>query len=202
MMKKAKVDRRIQRTRQLLHEALIGLIQEKGYEAVTVQDILDRANLGRSTFYLHYRDKEELLLSGFERLRGEFAEHQVAVAPKKGVAHSEPPNPSLAFFRHARERHRLYKAMIGKKSGDLVLKHLQKYLREVMREHLKPQVMDEKRLAVPLEVIVEYAVSSFLALLVWWLEHNLPYSAEEMDAMFKRLTMPGLEAVLTSRVRT
>ena len=81
-MKKIQMDRRIQRTRQLLHEALIELIQEKGYEAVTVQDILDRANLGRSTFYLHYRDKEELLLSGFERLRDEFEAHQLAATPK------------------------------------------------------------------------------------------------------------------------
>ncbi len=63
-----KPDRRIQRTRQLLHEALITLILEKGYDAITVQDILERANLGRSTFYAHYQDKEALLLSGFQEL--------------------------------------------------------------------------------------------------------------------------------------
>jgi len=68
MMKTERVDRRVQRTRQLLNEALMSLIVEKGYEAITVQDIIDRANLGRSTFYAHYQDKEDLLLSGMEKI--------------------------------------------------------------------------------------------------------------------------------------
>src|SRR5690242_13310 len=62
-------DRRIQRTRQLLLDSLIQLILEKGYESITVQDIIDRANVGRSTFYSHFQDKEDLLLSGFESMR-------------------------------------------------------------------------------------------------------------------------------------
>jgi hypothetical protein len=68
-MKGKKEDRRIGRTRKMMHEALMALIVEKGYESVTVQDILDRADLGRSTFYSHYRSKDELLLSGFDHLR-------------------------------------------------------------------------------------------------------------------------------------
>ena len=68
-MKEKKEDRRVGRTRRLMHEALMALIVEKGYETVTVQDILDRADVGRSTFYAHYRDKDELLLSSFEHLR-------------------------------------------------------------------------------------------------------------------------------------
>jgi AcrR family transcriptional regulator len=67
-----KADRRIQRTRRLLQDALVGLILEKGYEAITVQDILDRANVGRSTFYEHFYDKDDLLLSSFEFLRDDF----------------------------------------------------------------------------------------------------------------------------------
>ncbi|MBI5304723.1 MAG: TetR/AcrR family transcriptional regulator [Chloroflexi bacterium] len=196
-MKKAKVDRRVQRTRHLLDDALMELILEKGYEAVTVQDILDRANLGRSTFYAHYRDKDELLFSGFERLRESLEARRTLTAPKKGVASAEVFDPSLAFFRHAGEQHRLYKAMVGKKSGEMVLQHLHKYLRGVIREHLLANVVDEKRLAVPLDILVEFGVSSFLALLVWWLEHKMPYSPDEMDAMFKRLTMPGFEAAMS-----
>src|SRR5512141_2904590 len=67
-----KIDRRVQRTQQLLREALVALILEKGYDAITVQDILDLANMGRSTFYAHYRDKEDLLLSGFQMLFNAF----------------------------------------------------------------------------------------------------------------------------------
>src|SRR5690349_22765699 len=67
--------RQVQRTRQHLEEACIALILEKGYEAVTIQDILDRANVGRSTFYVHYRDKEDLLMSRFQALQQAFEEH-------------------------------------------------------------------------------------------------------------------------------
>ncbi len=71
-MKTGQTDRRVQRTQALLQDALLALIEEKGYAAITVQDILDRANLGRSTFYMHYRDKDDLLVSGFEQLKDLF----------------------------------------------------------------------------------------------------------------------------------
>ena len=67
-MQTQRVDRRVQRTRQLLNRALMELIVEKGYDSVTVQDIIDRANLGRSTFYAHYQDKDDLLFSGIDEV--------------------------------------------------------------------------------------------------------------------------------------
>ena len=54
-----KTDRRVQRTRELLQKALIALISERRYDAITIQDIVDRANVGRTTFYLHYSSKDE-----------------------------------------------------------------------------------------------------------------------------------------------
>ena len=65
------IDRRVARTRRTLHEALIRLIMRKGYDALTVQEIIDEADIGRATFYAHYRGKDDLLRGGFERLRGE-----------------------------------------------------------------------------------------------------------------------------------
>ena len=72
-----KVDRRIQRTRRLLQDALITLILEKGYDKITVQDIIDEANVGRSTFYAHYLDKDDLMASSLELLRAELHQHLV-----------------------------------------------------------------------------------------------------------------------------
>src|SRR5215475_3738876 len=97
-VKKKKEDRRVQRTQQLLRVALIELIIEKGYEEVTVQDIIDRANVGRSTFYSHFMDKQQLLLSGFEQLRVELGQQQhaaVDVSGERGLGFS------LAMFEHA-----------------------------------------------------------------------------------------------------
>jgi AcrR family transcriptional regulator len=68
LVTEAITDRRVQRTRRLLHKAFMSLILEKKYESITVQEILDRADVGRSTFYMHFRDKDELLVSGFQYL--------------------------------------------------------------------------------------------------------------------------------------
>ncbi len=188
------MDRRIQRTRKLLQEALMGLILEKGYAAITVQDILDRANLGRSTFYAHYRDKDDLLVSGFEHLKEMFEFFDVeGAAGRRGSGPGEL-TPSLAFFRHAGQQHRLYKALMGRKGGEAVQEYLRQYVSELLGSHLRRRAPDDRKLTVPREVLVHYVVSSFLGLLTWWLDHDMPYTAEQMNDLFMRLTAPGIQA--------
>ncbi len=186
-----KTDRRVRRTQKLLQDALTALILEKGYAAITVQDILDRANLGRSTFYVHYRDKDDLMVSQFEQLKEMFEAFDAQDHPtdKRG---SKPIalTPSLAFFRHAGEQHQLYKALIGKQGGEVVQKYVYQYVSDLMRDHFKRRAPNEKNLAVPREIMAHHLVSSFLALLTWWLDHDMPYTAEQMDAMFQQLNKP------------
>jgi AcrR family transcriptional regulator len=189
---KGRVDRRVQRTRQLLREALTVLVLEKGYEATTVQDILDRANLGRATFYAHYRDKDELLVDGFEQLRQMFEQFDAEIAAgNRGHEY----DPSLMFFTHVAQQHRLYKAMVGKRGGEIVQAYLYKFCTHMIGSHLKHASKSQKP-AVPHDVLVHFVVSSFLGLLTWWLNHDLPYTPEQMDEMFKRLTFPGMQAAL------
>ena len=198
-MKEGKTDRRVQRTRALLQEALLTLIEEKGYAAVTVQDILDRANLGRSTFYMHYRDKDDLLVSGFDHLKTLF--ETSAPHPQSTSRQAPPRNASLslAFFRHAAEQQRLYKAMVGKRGGEVVQKYLYQYVADLLKSHLEQRFPGTADLAVPREVVVHYFVSSFLALLRWWLDHDMPYTADQMDAMFNALTMPGIKKAMGTK---
>lgn len=194
-MKKAKEDRRIERTRKLLHEALPALILEKGYESVTVQDILDRANLGRSTFYSHFRDKDDLLLKGFDYLRTMMEKQHKSAADKvrgKGAGF----NLSLELFRHAQENHRLYKAMVGKRSGQMVMRQAHKYLAGLVREHVAPLAAKSKKPAIPVDLTVDWLVSSFFSVLTWWLDRDMPCSAEKIDELFRQLTMPGIQAGL------
>ena len=168
----------------MLGEALIQLIMEKGYENIIVQDILDRANIGRSTFYAHFLDKEDLLRNGFEQLR-----HALE---KEGVGNKNGWEIALHLFQHAQSHYPLYKAMAGKESGDLVFKQAHKYLSGLLRDYLKPRVSIKKG-GVPLDMVVNYIVGSFFSLLEWWLDHNMPYPPERMTEIFKELTKPGVE---------
>jgi AcrR family transcriptional regulator len=195
-MKAGQVDRRIQRTRQLLQDALLELILEKGYAAITVQDILDRANLGRSTFYVHYRDKDDLLVSEFEHFKSMFEDFDTHIPGDKQKQTTRASSPSLAFFRHAGDQHRLYKAMVGKQGGEVVQKYLYQYVSDLMKDHLNRQIAQTKQLTVPREILIHYMVSSFLALLTWWLDHDMPYSAERMEEIFTTLTVSGFRNAL------
>ncbi len=192
-MENKRVDRRIQRTRRALHEALVALIQEKGYEAVTVQAILDRADVGRSTFYAHFRDKEALLLSGFENLRSAFEQHRREQRLTSDATAESPWEISWVWFQHAQNHRELYRALIGRRAGDAVAKYVHGYLSVLMRDYtyLKPSA--EKSRAAKLELAVNWTVSSLLALTTWWLDHDELYTAEQINETFKQLTRPGLE---------
>lgn len=193
----SKTDRRVQRTQQYLREALIALMLEKGYDAITVQDILDRANMGRSTFYAHYRDKEDLLLSGFHALFEGFQQEYL----QKSSVGSDPAQAgkelSLFFFRHAGAHRGLFKAMIGQQGGKIVLEHSQQYLTQFIRDHLITQLADRKK-TLPVDLLAHYIATSYLSLLSWWLDHDLPYTAEQMDSLFQQLVFPGIREMLTS----
>src|SRR5262245_25834624 len=185
-------DRRVQRTRKLLQDALIALILEKGYEAVTIQNIIDRANVGRSTFYAHFLDKQQLLLSGFEQLR------VVLVKQHAGMAASGEQRLgfSLAMFEHALSYRRVYRALVGKQSGAAVVRHMQEMLTDVVHEELAALVPRDDTVPIPLEIVVQYTVSVFMGLLSWWADHEPPYTAAQMDTIFQQLTLPGVLAGL------
>jgi AcrR family transcriptional regulator len=182
------IDRRVQRTRQLLLDALRELILEKGYEAITVQDLIDRANLGRSTFYSHFQDKEDLLLKGVESLWDELALHLKVAMPREDTFWSL----ILSMFRHAENQRSLYKALIGNQGGNLAMKHIQKELYALIYEHLQV-VLGKQNTKLPLELVAYHAVSTFLSLLAWWSDSDAPYSAEQMNQFYRHLLYSGLE---------
>ena len=190
-MNEKTIDRRIQRTRRLLLDALSSLILEKGYEAMTVQDVIDRANVGRSTFYVHFQDKEDLLLRGVETLWAELETHLRNVRPEEETVW----NLSLSMFQHAQDQRPLYKALIGKQGGSVALKHIQKQLYLVVFEHLR-LALSKKNANVPPEIVAHHLVNSFISLLTWWLDNNANYSAEQMNNFYRQLVLHGIEVLL------
>jgi AcrR family transcriptional regulator len=193
-----RVDRRVRRTRELLRSALLSLILEKGYERVTVRDIIDRADVGRSTFYAHFTGKDDLFLAGFDEVRRLFE-------PPGSLAGTTTAGetrlwPSARVFEHFWEYRTVWKAMAGKQGGNLVRRRLHELLCEVVREQLRPLApRGEPHTRVPLEVLVQFTADALLGLGLWWLDEDLPYSPAQMDEFFRRLSEPGIRAGLRPR---
>ena len=191
-----KEDRRVQRTRQLLKDALVALIEEKGYEAVTVQDILDHANLGRSTFYAHYTDKDALLFSTFERLQGAFDAHVRLVTGGQVHWSDERQDLSLTLFQYVEGQRRLFKTLLSGQSGNMLTKHVYAYLSKQMSNYFN-LVAPSTQLKTPrTEAAIHFLISAFISLLTWWLDKEMPFTALEMDDLFKKLALPGFVALM------
>jgi AcrR family transcriptional regulator len=199
-MREAKSDRRVSRTRRLLLDALMALIEERGYENITVQDILDLADVGRSTFYAHFRDKDELLLSWVEHLRELFEQQKVEILTSRSTGRKPEANIVLDLFRHTARHHRLYKAVAGRQSGEMILKYLHRYLNGLLVPVFEELTRKRREVPVPAEVAANYLVGTLLSLITWWLDHNMPYSPERMEEMFCTLTRPSIEAALGTPV--
>src|SRR5713101_2891065 len=130
------MDRRAARTRRSLHQALIALILRKGYDAITVQEIIDEADVGCATFYAHYRGKEDLLRGGFEALRAELKAAQGTAPSKRGAAQDRPLKFSLAMFEHACAYRDVYRAMVGGRGGVVASHEIRRVLSEIVKEEL------------------------------------------------------------------
>jgi AcrR family transcriptional regulator len=190
-------DRRVKKTLQSLQNALVALISEKGYEAVTIQDILDRADVGRSTFYAHFENKDQLLHYILLRLSEVFEERNKQLAERRSnlLDHSSPTLPFKILLFVEDNRH-FFKAMLGKQGKGSLNQPVYDYLFSQAYQHLillMPQAKQDSR---KLEMIVHYYVNAFIGVLIWWLERDLPYSSEELGTLLKQLTMPGLREVL------
>jgi AcrR family transcriptional regulator len=187
------LDRRVRRTRRILHEALIALILEKGYERITVQDILDRADVGRSTFYSHFRDKEALLVASFDGLRDELRRELDAMRPDMPAPDAEPA--IAVIFGHAHRHRRVYQALGGKRGSEFVHNHLHRLISALMRDHLEPHLTAADS-DLPVDVVAEFCTSAALGLLTWWIGHDFPYSPTRLAEMYRKLAAPGVRAAL------
>jgi AcrR family transcriptional regulator len=190
-----KTDRRINRTRNLLRDALIELILENSYDAVSVQDIAARADVGRATFYLHYRDKDELLLECVDAIVAAFLQQVQQQNVEEWVSSDGAPMQKVFLF--ARQNADLFRVIMRGHGGIKASQRLQ----SIVAERTSQGVLASTRqsgvqLTVPVEVISNFFAGSLLALINWWLENDVTYSAEQMAQMFRKLVMFNRENLL------
>jgi AcrR family transcriptional regulator len=184
-------DRRVRRTRAALRAALMSLMVEKGYDAVTVQDLIDRADVGRSTFYAHYSDKADLLDDMLVQLRG-------LLEPPAGAASGGSGRTlrfSLEMFRHVRDQRPLMRAMLGRPGAAPVVERIELMLTDIVRSELDPPAATSPP-RVPLDLVSASVVSAFLAALTWWVEGDFRQTPEEMDHLFQVLVAPGVRSAV------
>ncbi len=163
------VDRRIQKTKKLLFDALMELILEKGYDGITVQDIIDKANVGRSTFYSHFENKEQLLYGSHQELRG--------------MLFSENADGTLNFeqlYHHAKEHSQVAKAMLGKKGGDLVISYFKDALALKILNDINKESGKNKRDMQMKKLLAESTAAALTQLLSSWLDADMPFTVEDM----------------------
>jgi AcrR family transcriptional regulator len=204
-MAEDKVDRRSQRTRRLLTAALVELMFEKRFDAISVQDILDRADVGRSTFYGHFSSKEALLYSSLGDMLHGLEQHMAQEGDAQGAGGAPGGGivllPSLALFRHVKQHQRLYRAMFSSSSLEPMTQNLRQQLAHVVERNLAPRtaLSPGRPPAVPLPILANFVAGAFLTLLHCWFEGNDAYTPEQIDAMFQQMVRPGVRAALDGR---
>jgi AcrR family transcriptional regulator len=205
-MKVKKNDRRVDRTRHALKEALYELLKEKSYEEVTVEEITERANLGRTTFYLHYKDKEELLLEDFVELVDHLVDRMMDIPLLQWiegqlVAEQSANRPRAIYlvFQHAEAHADLYRIVLRGQGMNQVTEKLRQIIIQAFTD-LSAARLTQKNLDIssdiPLDVIAYYFAGSLMGLVTWWLDNNMPYPPEQMALYFQHLFFPGLRKAI------
>ena len=194
-------DRRVERTGQLLRGALVALIREKGYEALTVQEIIDRANVGRATCYSHFDNKDDLLVSVFEVLRAALTARQREAFARGRTLEERVFGFSREVFAHANEHRDVFRAMVGKRSGAVVERVLHKLLIELLREDVTGVAGRPRRPDVRAEALVQFLAGALFGLLMWWIDGNEKLSEAEIDAMFRGMALPAFTAATKGGAR-
>lgn len=190
-------DRRVQRTRRLLHKALMSLILEKKYESITVQEILDRADVGRSTFYMHFHDKDELLFSGFHYLQSFLESVQTTSTTVPGKSYERMIGFSLAMFEHANEYRRVNRALLGSGAEAVVRRRIHSVLAGIVWRELKLELRNRKsgNGVVSPELLAHFLVSTYISVLTWWLNSKNPVAPTEIDVAYRHLVLPCLASI-------
>ena len=182
-----KTDARVRRTRDALGDALIALMQEKSFETITVQDVLDRAHVSRSTFYSHYSDKDDLLMSDAE----EFFESLAMALSVRGDK-SDRVFPVEEFFAHLVDAQQFFKALV--KSGkfhdnmELARGHFARGIERRLSELPGGQRIP----AGQLPAIAFTHAGALLSLLTWWIDRGMREPPAEMDELFHRMVWQGV----------
>ncbi len=182
-----KSDRRVRRTREVLGDALIALMKEKPFAEITVQHVLDRADVSRSTFYSHYRDKDDLFLSDVE----DFFEVMSTMLARRGESSSRVA-PVRELFAHVGEWHEFHTVLI--KAGKVrdFMELGQGYFARSIEQRLAGLEPASSARSTERKVAAQMAAGALLSLMSWWLTHGRRESPSQMDDVYHQMIWCGI----------
>jgi AcrR family transcriptional regulator len=187
-------DRRVIKTRMVIQDALFTLMQEKSFNKITIQEIIDRANVGRSTFYSHYETKEDLLLCSTEHLLEALNQYIMEYLDMDEGRSRLLPVGEL--FDHIRENSKIMKGLMRAESSEIFFDKIQSNWNIKMEDYVKARLPKDYEPAVPIVILTNHIANTLINLLKWWINNRMPYTSEQMDRYFQELVNPCIDAVL------
>lgn len=182
-------DRRVKRTQRLLAQALIELTLDKGYEGVTIRDITDRADVGYATFFRHYPDKDALLEEVLEVVLDE-----LLLLLQQPQAENDPAVAGTLLFQYVQSQSAVCRVLLSSRGSAVLLQRtIEMGTRNVLAQHA---ALDGS--PVPMEIAAHHLVASAIALIQWWLDHDMPYPVERMGTIYHALIVRPTRAVAFS----
>jgi AcrR family transcriptional regulator len=180
-------DLRAKRTDKLLLEALIALTVQKGFAAVTVSDLTKYAEINRATFYRHYEDKFDLL-NRYARTVYELLDSMPdAGLPLPADVSARPAAPGLvAIFEHIRANARFYRVMLGPNGDPMFADTVRQYVKKRIWRSLPAALQRDNR---AVDMYLSYSSSASIGAVLWWLDHDMPWSAKQMAAISYQVSM-------------
>jgi AcrR family transcriptional regulator len=162
-----------------------------------VQEILDSADVGRSTFYAHFHDKNELLVSSFENVKSLLTFAQAAAVAPPGKSYEKIIGFSLPMFQHAFEYRAVNRALLGSSAEAVVRRQIHSALTGVFAQEVRAEMLKRKRGDCPVssELLTHFLVSTYVSVLTWWLNAKQPISPKEIDREFRELVLPCLASI-------
>jgi AcrR family transcriptional regulator len=183
------IDRRSRRTRQALHQALIRLIVERGYDEITVADIAEAADTGRSTFYAHFTDKDDLLRSAGGYLKQVLVREHEATAASSNRLEDRILGFSRFMTAHLYEQRHIFHALMRGQGGLIFLEMIRDVLCEIVRkEHPAGSTSD----ALEREIAVQFVVGGYITIVTWWLRSGAKQDPSLVEAAFRAVASSGL----------
>jgi AcrR family transcriptional regulator len=194
---KKKIDRRVRATRDNLGDALIALMHEKPFETITVQHVLDRAKVSRSTFYSHYSDKNDLFLSDAE----DFFEMMSTALIRHGDT-SARVAPVQEFFAHVADMRQFISSMTRSEKVRDVMELGQGYFARAIDQRLTALPATRNLSATRRSALAHASAGSLFSLLDWWLHHGASTTPTQMDTLFHQTLWSGIADPATRSAST